>query len=178
MNTWRQIHIDGSQSVISSSGNFWQARLLHADGNSTQVGLLSSGVEEAKLMCEMAGSMSTRTSVLQSAEVGSYVQMRCLHCGAKRTALVHSSGARLFTVEMPPALQTSGLPADLDEWPVAGRARGGTARLKEENTMNKMNPVVHFEMPFEDRKRMAEFTPRHSAGRQRCWVKTWATMWW
>ena len=54
MNTWRQIHNDGSQSVISSSGNFWQARLLHADGNSTQVGLLSSGVEEAKLMCELA----------------------------------------------------------------------------------------------------------------------------
>ena len=30
-------------------------------------------------------------------------------------------------------------------------------RIKNTNQMKKMNPVVHFEMPAEDRKRMADF---------------------
>lgn len=32
-----------------------------------------------------------------------------------------------------------------------------TSRPKEEKIMNKTNPVVHFEMPAEDRKRMSNF---------------------
>ena len=38
-----------------------------------------------------------------------------------------------------------------------------------------MDPVVHFEMPYDDRERMARFYERPSAGSCRCSVRRWAT---
>ena len=38
----------------------------------------------------------------------------------------------------------------------------------------KMNPVVHFEMPAEDRQRMADFYKRAFGWEnQRCWSRRW-----
>jgi predicted enzyme related to lactoylglutathione lyase len=42
-----------------------------------------------------------------------------------------------------------------------------------------MNPVVHFEMPAEDRKRMADFyTKVFLAGKLSSWPKIWEIMFW
>ena len=54
MISFRQIHGDGTQSLISSSGRLWQATLLHHDGESTLVGFVSTDLEEAKWMCKLA----------------------------------------------------------------------------------------------------------------------------
>jgi hypothetical protein len=51
-----------------------------------------------------------------------------------------------------------------------------TYRSFERSTiMTTMSPVVHFEITADDRRRMASFTKRPSAGRRRCSARTWAT---
>jgi predicted enzyme related to lactoylglutathione lyase len=37
------------------------------------------------------------------------------------------------------------------------KAVNKTIKKKEENSMSKMNPVVHFEMPYEDSERLVKF---------------------
>jgi hypothetical protein len=43
-----------TESAISSDGVGWRAKLLHADGNYTQIGPVCAGLQEAQVMCEMA----------------------------------------------------------------------------------------------------------------------------
>ena len=53
MNGWRKLHHDGSQGILLRKSGFWQARLL-LNGASTSVGLVSSDLEEAKRLCQLA----------------------------------------------------------------------------------------------------------------------------
>jgi hypothetical protein len=47
------------------------------------------------------------------------------------------------------------------------------AELKKESIYGrqKMNPVLHFEMKYESRKRMVKFMNLFSAGKRICWAK-------
>ena len=48
-----------------------------------------------------------------------------------------------------------------------------------------MDPVVHFEMPYQDRNRMAGFYTKDGyykyfivrVGNHRCWARKWASTW-
>ena len=53
MNELRQIHNDGSQSVLSYREHAWYISLTlsRRDGGSTLVGLMSSDLDEAKAIC-------------------------------------------------------------------------------------------------------------------------------
>jgi hypothetical protein len=55
MNGWRQIHEDGSQSVLLRNGHIWQIKLILArKGRANYVGLMTSNLEEAKAICSKA----------------------------------------------------------------------------------------------------------------------------
>jgi hypothetical protein len=44
---------------------------------------------------------------------------------------------------------------------------------RKEGRMSKMNPVVHFEMPYENRNRMADSMQKLSVGNRICSVPRW-----
>jgi hypothetical protein len=57
MNSWRQIHEDGSQSVIYREGYSWHIDLIIVtpqNEKSRLVGLMTSDLDQAKALCRMA----------------------------------------------------------------------------------------------------------------------------